>query len=663
MEKLQATLRELQRQEMDLLASLEAIDQQFEDLGFPLTTVLPKEDMREPSNQLELKRSGLRIGNELSFRGREKAGELFRVVDSDCDGVIGYEDVRAMSAFNDRFGIIRDGHYQSKAAFAVAMRSLDIPSVTSSGDSEGKLSEESFKLLRVRIDDHQSLGRELLSLRLNLLPAYLNRWSSFKLRLAKVIELRSYRLNEQELLSLTDRISAEEFQQVLSLSSILYLSEVQGDPSSCPAITPLTRVEVARLLLLAKRKGVALMQLQRVASKRMIAQKDFPFVLQDTDDSEHNHDTGSIGSQQSSISLSKQPSDSSKKPARLNVTFDDEEEGRVTAEDLRSVPQSTALALLLSLPFSLFSGSSSSGSGSGSAGWYRWGMNLRALFFTHIRQLYHHHGRLLFALAGHVNDRLLFRDFVGINQLSSELTEVSSAKYSLSMGGSSTGSKSNSSSSDLSGLGVSFKLLRLDGGAGGGNTNPPASSSSKSKKNSSSNSNRAAAVDLTGGGGGIDAAVKKLGGPPGAGTALCLDLLCKATAAAEEITNTAIVLRQCLLRQVEGELKAMQGSILGLFVSPAVNDGDDAPVIRILLVWKRAVSIDRWLEHCLLPYKLIDLLPAMAGDIRSSIDLKELLSNRVNSLDDLCAVHVSCLVNYRRGLILAILQVTHSSCL
>ena len=40
--------------------------------------------------------TGIRIGDQLSFRGRDKAAEFFRLVDEDNDGLASFEDIRGL---------------------------------------------------------------------------------------------------------------------------------------------------------------------------------------------------------------------------------------------------------------------------------------------------------------------------------------------------------------------------------------------------------------------------------------------------------------------------------------------------------------------------------------------------------------------------------------
>ncbi len=64
-------------------------------------------------------------------------------------------------------------------------------------------------------------------------------------------------------------------------------------------------------------------------------------------------------------------------------------------------------------------------------------------------------------------------------------------------------------------------------------------------------------------------------------------------------------------------------------------------MLRVLVVYRRVVSIDLFLEHLLVPYKFSELVTACVGDFRSNIDLNELLHDKHSSLDDSLSFSVS----------------------
>jgi hypothetical protein len=112
--ELQIKLQDLQRQEVELQTALQAINESFEALGIPISKIVQERDVPPQSLLQELRRSGLRMGNKLSFRGQDKAAEHFKLVDRDKDGLIGYEDLRGMSAFCHPLSLVTDSRYQSR---------------------------------------------------------------------------------------------------------------------------------------------------------------------------------------------------------------------------------------------------------------------------------------------------------------------------------------------------------------------------------------------------------------------------------------------------------------------------------------------------------------------------------------------------------------------
>lgn len=114
----------MQKKERDLLAALSAINDAFFDLGVPISTsFVPSSVSEEKSKEVSLKgyhpdklrKYGIRMSDELSFRGRDKAKEYFEdILDMDKDGFIDYEESRAVHAFRHPYGLIHDASHQSR---------------------------------------------------------------------------------------------------------------------------------------------------------------------------------------------------------------------------------------------------------------------------------------------------------------------------------------------------------------------------------------------------------------------------------------------------------------------------------------------------------------------------------------------------------------------
>ena len=115
----------------------------------------------------------------------------------------------------------------------------------------------------------------------------------------------------------------------------------------------------------------------------------------------------------------------------------------------------------------------------------------------------------------------------------------------------------------------------------------------------------------------------------------------------------------------------------GMSVTTALNEADDAKVLRVIFSYKRIVSLDGWLEHMLVPYCVTDLVSVLVGDFRSNLDLGEIIKSRVTSLSETFAASVSpitvylsvsvgsggCLSNFLRTVFAALFTDSSVSCI
>lgn len=92
-ERMKAAMRErlamLQKREEDLSALLESVDVSLQEMGFQVSI--------KPSSSKTttmMPQTGINIGGQLSFRGKEKAAEYFNLIDTDKDGYVNFEDLR-----------------------------------------------------------------------------------------------------------------------------------------------------------------------------------------------------------------------------------------------------------------------------------------------------------------------------------------------------------------------------------------------------------------------------------------------------------------------------------------------------------------------------------------------------------------------------------------
>lgn len=82
------TLHMLQRKEEELALMIQAVDANFQELGYKVDSTV---DVTKKSIPVQ---TGIRMKGMLSFRGVEKAAEYFDVIDADHDGYLNYEDFR-----------------------------------------------------------------------------------------------------------------------------------------------------------------------------------------------------------------------------------------------------------------------------------------------------------------------------------------------------------------------------------------------------------------------------------------------------------------------------------------------------------------------------------------------------------------------------------------
>lgn len=269
--------------------------------------------------------------------------------------------------------------------------------------------------------------------------------------------------------------------------------------------------------------------------------------------------------------------------------------------------------------------------------------------------------RFLFLLAQHLNDRLVFRDQQPLNLLPATLHETAVFKASISLGDSDHHNHSNSSSDNHthnpsasssstapvnvnSGLSLHLKSSRVDSldnvmkrlvpsssGEGGSSVSSVAGASAAS---SYANSGLCVVCDLL---------VKPHNQMPPrtSSTSPVLPLGSSLSAQEEEEVwrGGAVLLRQFLQTQfVDVVFKQQNASAFhSLQVLVARSELDDALVYRVVLAYKRHVGVDSWLQQCLVPYTLNDLLCACAMDLKTSLDLHRLCltSSPTSSLLDL----------------------------
>ncbi len=241
--------------------------------------------------------------------------------------------------------------------------------------------------------------------------------------------------------------------------------------------------------------------------------------------------------------------------------------------------------------------------------------------------------RFLFHFAGHLNDRLVFREFLPIGKMSRYYQEVSTLKLSLQVGGlSSSAQMKKGYAHQTSGNGKATiareEVKNIDGAEddleGDGNVG----GDEDVHNNGLSLTWKLMKVENP------EAIMTKLNIPTSCGSILFIDLLYKDKVSLSKQQETCESLKKFILQQIERELKQNISFTLMNCIAMK-NEYDDSPIIRIVIAYKKLVSIDKFLEHQLLPYRFSDLVTMFVGDLKSNIDFHEYFHNKVNTLDEM----------------------------
>ncbi len=136
----------------ELKASLRAIDSTLVEMGYQLDddslSVKPK----------PIVYSGIRIKNKLSFRGEAMAKEYFDLLDEDKDGMLDFEDFRAMLSIQrfHQYGFVHEPEYNNWEAWKMYLADNGI--VT---NKYGKFGFDQFLEYRKNIELKFPLALEL----------------------------------------------------------------------------------------------------------------------------------------------------------------------------------------------------------------------------------------------------------------------------------------------------------------------------------------------------------------------------------------------------------------------------------------------------------------------------------------------------------------------
>ena len=115
---------------------------------------------------------------------------------------------------------------------------------------------------------------------------------------------------------------------------------------------------------------------------------------------------------------------------------------------------------------------------------------------------------------------------------------------------------------------------------------------------------------------------------------------------------------------------------LGVFIFPIESEVEiGLHILRVAFCYRRIVSVDWFLNQMLVPYKFSDLFSVFNGEIRTNLDVTELVEEKYKSLSDVFAMTVElmfinkcsckllfflkldCTIGMRKNMVVMILEV------
>lgn len=115
--------------------------------------------------------------------------------------------------------------------------------------------------------------------------------------------------------------------------------------------------------------------------------------------------------------------------------------------------------------------------------------------------------------------------------------------------------------------------------------------------------------------------------PKDCGGAIVMDFLLQSDADPQLVKRVAFQVKQCILHHYNEEF-SKNAYFRGIYCFPAVNTTDNAEVLRLAIAFKRQISVDSYLESCLIPYCLHDIFFHFSGEITSSVHISDMFENQ-----------------------------------
>eukprot|EP01038_Epipyxis_sp_PR26KG_P013004 gene13004-17434_t len=369
--ELNAKLRKLQKKEEETVAMLEAINRSLRDLGYAVdSTPFRHQSSAAIETKSVLAKSGIRINNKLSFRGKEMSTEQLLAVDFDKDGLLNFEDFRSLKAFSSFGGIVNDHAYCHWETWKAVMADagVDVSVV-------GEVDALNYIKYRDKIEPKQPLAIELHSLGVGFLQPRLKQWGDITRILRETDDYRqelifSNKL-DQESSKATEIIALDEIPYVLCNGGIIY-----------------TKPELAVLMIQRGKKAKLMENLLRKYSKLHLSEPTTRIEL---------NENGMMS----------------------NKPFE------TTLADVVTMTRKNFIGWLLAIPpleylhtpWKL----------------YRKAIEIKYKSIRNLR-LIDSYSRKLFDFATHMNDRLLFRDFRPLAKATNDMLDISTLKMGISIG-------------------------------------------------------------------------------------------------------------------------------------------------------------------------------------------------------------------------------------
>ena len=89
----------------------------------------------------------------------------------------------------------------------------------------------------------------------------------------------------------------------------------------------------------------------------------------------------------------------------------------------------------------------------------------------------------------------------------------------------------------------------------------------------------------------------------------------------------------------------------------SISDTDGAKTIRMLFVFKRTFSVERFLTQLHLPFSFLDIVQELSFDLKTNIQIEEIFTNVFTTMNFLVGCKLDIKTTFRKNLIIALLEV------